>query len=151
MAVRVSKLEFMAQRLAAEQARGLYGNKQFDWSTRQWVKPDGTPAKTPSPPNAFGKTGTLSKQIDKQLAGFEKDRQKAVNQAVANKAPKHARLVFNGDSTCLAELTWKDGVATATFFRGGAVVYDYPMSRDEFIEWVSSDDGIGRYGNDNVF
>lgn len=101
--------------------------------------------------NPFGKEGTLAKSINKQLAGFEAYRQKQVNQAVADAAPKHARLIADGeDSTCLERLTWKDGIATATFFRGGQITYDYPMSRDQFVEWVSFG-SLGRYGNENVF
>jgi hypothetical protein len=93
--------------------------------------------------NPFGKHGTLAKSINKQL-------QKAVNQAVADRAPKHARLISEVPSTCLASLTWKDGIATAEFYRGGQVVYDFPMSKDDFIDWVSSD-SIGKYGNAEVF
>jgi hypothetical protein len=101
--------------------------------------------------NPFGKEGSLAKSINKQLAGFEAYRQKQVNQAVADAAPKHARLIADGeDSTCLERLTWKDGIATATFFRGGQITYDYPMSRDQFVEWVSFG-SLGRYGNENVF
>jgi hypothetical protein len=149
MAVRTNKAEWLAQRLADEQARGLYGNKRFDWSTNQWVKPDGTPAKRPKPPNPFGKEGSLSKQIDKQLAGFEKDRQKAANQAVANAAPKHARLIADVDSTCFEDVTWKDDVLTCTFWRGGQLVYQYfDVSRDDFVDMVSG--SMGSWFNENL-
>jgi hypothetical protein len=93
--------------------------------------------------NPFGKHGTLAKSINKQL-------QKAANKAVADKAPKHARLISEVPSTCLASLSFKDGIATAEFYRGGQVVYDFPMSRDEFIDWIS-DGSIGKYGNEFVF
>jgi len=94
--------------------------------------------------NVFGKHGKLAQSINKQL-------QKAVNQAVADKAPKHSTLVSQVPSTCLASLKWKDGIATAEFYRGGQVVYDFPMSKDDFIDWVSAEEGIGRYGNAVVF
>ena len=100
--------------------------------------------------NPFGPNGTIAKQIDKQLAGFEKYRQKVVNQAIADAAPKHARLIAEVPSDCLASLTFKDGIATAEFYRGGQVVYDYPMSRNDFIDWVSAG-SLGKYGNENVF
>lgn len=93
--------------------------------------------------NVFGKHGKLAQSINKQL-------QKAVNQAVADKAPKHARLISEVPSTCLASLSWKDGIATAEFYRGGQIVYDFPMSKDDFIDWVSAD-SIGQYGNAEVF
>jgi hypothetical protein len=92
----------------------------------------------------FGRQGSLAKSINQQL-------QKAANQAVADKAPKHSTLVSQVPSTCLASLTWKDGIATAEFYRGGQVVYDFPMSKDQWIDWVSAQEGIGRYGNAEVF
>jgi hypothetical protein len=98
----------------------------------------------------FGREGTLSKQIDKQLAGFEKDRQKAANAAVANAAPKHARLIADLDSECFEKVTWKDDVLTCTFWRGGQLVYDYfDQTRDDFVDMVSSG-SLGKFFNDNI-
>jgi hypothetical protein len=140
---------WQSNRIADEVARGLYGNKT--WNGKAWVQPNGEPLpRAPKAPNPFGKEGTLAKSINEQLAGFEKDRQRAVNKAVADAAPKHARLIADVPSTCLESLTFKDGIATATFYRGGQIVYDYPMSRDDFIDWVS-DGSLGKYGNENVF
>jgi hypothetical protein len=140
---------WQSNRIADEVARGLYGNKT--WNGKAWVQPNGEPLpRAPKAPNPFGKEGTLAKSINEQLAGFEKDRQRAVNKAVADAAPKHARLIADVLSTCLESLTFKDDIATATFYRGGQIVYDYPMSRDDFIDWVS-DGSLGKYGNDKVF
>lgn len=95
--------------------------------------------------NFFGPKGKLAKSLNKDL-------QRRVNEEVAKRAPKGSTLNANVDSDCLQSLTWKDGVATATFWRGGALVYDYPMSREEFVDWVSFDPpGAGKYGNANVF
>jgi hypothetical protein len=93
--------------------------------------------------NPFGRHGTLAKSVNKQL-------QKEVNQAIADRAPKHATLRATIPSTCLASLTFNDGIATAEFYRGGAVIYDYPMSKAEFVDWVSGE-SLGKYGNENVF
>jgi hypothetical protein len=89
-------------------------------------------------------------RFDKLNAAINAQLQKLANQAVADKAPKHSTLVSQVPSTCLASLKWKDGIATAEFYRGGQVVYDFPMSKDDFIDWVSSD-SIGKYGNAEVF
>jgi hypothetical protein len=89
-------------------------------------------------------------RFDKLNEAINKQLQKAVNQAVADKAPKHSTLHSQVPSTCLASLSWKDGIATAEFYRGGQIVYDFPMSKDDFIDWVSSD-SIGKYGNAEVF
>lgn len=93
--------------------------------------------------NPFGKKGTLAKSINKQL-------QKEVNQRVADSAPKHARLISEVPSTCLSDLSWKDGVAEYSFYRGGKIDYSTSMSRDQWIDWVSSE-SIGIFGNQEVF
>jgi hypothetical protein len=93
--------------------------------------------------NPFGKHGTLAKSINRQL-------QKEVNQRVADSAPKHARLISEVPSTCLSDLSWKDGVAEYSFYRGGKIDYSTPMSKELWIEWVSSE-SIGIFGNQEVF
>jgi hypothetical protein len=93
--------------------------------------------------NPFGKHGTLAKSINRQL-------QKEVNQRVADSAPKHARLISEVPSTCLSDLSWKDGVAEYSFYRGGKIDYATPMSKSEWLDWVSSD-SIGAFGNAEVF
>jgi hypothetical protein len=119
---------WQAERLALERARGAHSA--------------GVNA-LPRAPNPFGPEGTIAKTINKAV-------QRAVDTAIAKAAPKHSRINSNVPSTCLADLSWKDGVATAEFYRGGAVVYDFPMSLDEFLDWVESD-SIGKYGNEFVF
>jgi hypothetical protein len=135
------KAAWQAQRLEQERARGLYGNKR--WNGSQWVDATtGRPIpKPPKPPNPFGPQGTISKTIDKAL-------QKEINRKIAESAPKNATLVANVDSSCFEDLRWRRGVATATFWRGGAIVYDYDCSRDEFIDWVS--DSLGGYFNEVI-
>jgi hypothetical protein len=92
---------------------------------------------------------TVNAQIDKQLVGFEKDRQKAVNKAIADKAPRHARLIANVDSDCFESVTWKDGVLTCTFWRGGDLVYQYvDVNRDDFIDMASG--SMGSWFNQNL-
>lgn len=149
MAVRVSKLEWMAQRLAEEEARGLWGGKHFDWSTRQWLKPNGEPiSRGTKGPNPLGREGSLSKQLERQL-------QNEINRAAIDKAPKGSTITANIPSTCLASLTFKvgkegAGIATAEFYRGGSVIYQYEMSKEEFADWINSG-SLGKYGNGNVF
>ena len=130
---------WQAVRIAAERARG-----QGQHAAGVNRLPRYTEAMNP-----FGRNGSLAKltaTLDKQLA----DRTKEVDRMIAEKAPKHSRINSTVPSTCLADLSWKDGIATATFYRGGDLVYDYPMSLDEFLDWVESD-SIGAYGNAVVF
>jgi hypothetical protein len=99
--------------------------------------------KFPLNENPFGKEGTLAKSINKTA-------QKEVNQRVADAAPKHATLRSQVPSTCLAELTWRDGVAYYSFYRGGSVDYSTPMSKSDWLDWIAAD-SIGAYGNSEVF
>ena len=57
-------------------------------------------------------------------------------------------LVATTPSTCFDDLSWDDGVATATFAKDGSV-YEYEMSEEEFLEWAD-DDSLGGYFNDVV-
>ena len=119
---------WQAQRLAGERGRGQHSAGIN---------------KLPRAPNPFGPHGSLSKQINNSL-------QRQVNEAIANKAPKGATLHSTAPSTCLENLTWKDGIATATFYRGGAVVYDFSMTESEWLDWASAP-SIGKFGNEEVF
>jgi hypothetical protein len=152
------KAAWQAQRLAQERARGLTGYDSTainDFINANATTPQPaskvTPrAPAPRPPNPFGPRGSLAKAIDESLKKNAPATQKVVNQAIANRMRPGQTLHFNGDSTCLADLKWKDGIATAEFYRGGQIIYDYPMSKSEFIDWVSSG-SIGKYGNAEVF
>jgi hypothetical protein len=118
-----------------------------DYATFKQARLDALEKKYPTAQrqNPFGRESKLNRTLDRDL-------QKRINQAVAKRAPKHATLNASGvDSACLESLTWKDGVAHATFIKrdpGGGYFYD--MDRDTFIEWVNSG-SLGRWGNDNVF
>jgi hypothetical protein len=129
-------------RLDAEAARGLYGGNR--WNGTQWVKPDGSPVqRAPKPPNPFGREGSLSKTLDKQL-------QRAVNQAVADHAPKNATLRANVDSSVFEDVTWHDNVLHVRFFRGGQIDYSFPdVSKDDFVDMVSSG-SLGSWFNQNL-
>jgi ABC-type uncharacterized transport system substrate-binding protein len=59
------------------------------------------------------------------------------------------RLIANTPSSCFASLEWHKGIATAEFYRGGQIVYDYPMSLDEFLDWAQ-DDSLGEYFNAEI-
>jgi hypothetical protein len=119
---------WQAQRIAGEKARGLHSA--------------GINA-LPKAPNPFGREGSLSKQIDRSL-------QKEANRAAIEKAPKGSTITANIPSTCLESLSWKDGVATATFYRGGAITYEYEVDRETYISWINSG-SLGKFGNEEIF
>jgi hypothetical protein len=126
---------WQATRLAAERARGQHSSKINA---------------LPRAPNPFGPQGTLAKAINEPIAATVKAKQKELDRSIASKAPKGSTIHSTVDSTCPADLSWKDGVATAEFYRGGQLIYDYDMSLEDFLEWVESD-SIGQFGNAYVF
>jgi len=99
----------------------------------------------------------MSQRLARQMLSNQYD-QKA--KAAATKAPTRGELKkaaaagktleVTRDSDCFASLEWTDGIATAEFYRGGQIVYDYPMSLDEFLEWAQADEGLGEFFNASI-
>ena len=87
----------------------------------------------------------LAQTLDKANKDFEK----MVERDQAKAAGKGATLHADLPSSVFASLSWKDGVATAEFFRGGAITYDYEMEKDDFLDWALSD-SLGKYFNEEV-
>lgn len=110
------------------------------------------------PPNPFGKSGTLAKQVNdaidkqlKELAPKKKSKGPSLDQIkAAVRAGKN--LHAETPSTCLELLTYrgKDQVAVARFYRGGQIEYEYPMDVEDFLDWAQSN-SLGKYGNAYVF
>jgi hypothetical protein len=130
MAERISKAEWMAQRLAAERARGLRGS----------VKP-------------LPQASALSRSIAK---GLSRGLPKATAPTPAPPKAGHNFLRFRrpivadaSDSQCFSDLRFspKDGGVYAEFRRDGSQ-YFYPMTRADAREWFGDD--LGRYFNSSV-
>jgi hypothetical protein len=136
----------------------------FDEKSGKWLTLSQQVAKTGVVPTAIpmkrqpGAEKKVSKEINaairEKIWGEVKKVQPTRDEmAAAAKAGKSLHALM--PSTCLQSLTWKadgdgSGVATAEFYRGGAVIYDYPMDLDEFIDWAESG-SLGKYGNENWF
>lgn len=116
-------------RLDAERARGLTGS----------VKP-------------LAPVSKLSRQIADSLNKNNPNRQplaQAGHNSVKVRQIKRAKFLEAGiDSTCFSGLTWTGGIATATFARDGAV-YEYELTREEFLEWVASG-SLGQFFNAEI-
>lgn len=67
---------------------------------------------------------------------------------MSKRKPQPKIIEATKDSQCFADLYWEDGVAVAEFARNGAV-YEYPMSRKEFKEWIK-DGSLGGWFNENL-
>jgi hypothetical protein len=164
MAVRTNKAEWLAQRLADEQARGLYGTKHYDWATGQWLNANNTPTKGPKPPNPFGREGSLSKQIQEQVSKtvsnkFNEEKRKLASghkrltrDEIKNAAKAGKTLFADVPSECFSEVYWEatdddgqDGICTMEFARDGYVL-DESMSLEEFLQFAS-ESSLGRYYN----
>jgi len=97
----------------------------------------------------------FSRAIGDKVREAHAGRTKAKSRDQINQAVARGKTIYaDVPSRCLASLSFhqdKDGngVATAEFYRGGKIVYDYPMDLDEFLEWASG--SLGEYGNAYVF
>jgi len=103
--------------------------------------------KLPKAPNPFGREGSIAKAANEPIAATVKAKQSELDHLIARKAPKGSTINGSGyDSTCFESISWKaypdgdgtDGEVTATFWRGGDVVYTYDLDRDSFIDWCES-------------
>ncbi len=121
------KLAWQRQRIAEHVAKGqLEATPQI----KAFI------AGKPMPPNAPAKLLNIQATVSANAS------------AKAGKAEDH--ITVNKASTCFSDLEWNDGVATATFAKGGgAGTYDYEMSREGFLDWAS-DDSLGEYFNTNI-
>ena len=94
-------------------------------------------------------TGLNLTAVEKAEKQKQKQKQKQPPQhdAAAHEHRRHTltqrlKRIIRGDieapqpSSCFASLEWSDGVAYASFHRGGAIDYQYQMSRKEFLEWI---------------
>jgi hypothetical protein len=134
---------WQAARYAGEKARGVHSRGINN---------------LPRAPNPFGPQGSLAKAADSAISQTVKAKTIALEKEMIGKAPKGSRIDATTPSTCLASLSWKadkggdgqDGVATAEFHRGGAVVYDYNCDLDTFLE-IAESDSIGKAANDLLF
>ena len=77
-------------------------------------------------PSEFNK---LNATLDKQL-------QKAINAAVAKKAPKHSTLIADLPSTCLELLTWKTALPRQRFIAADRLSMTLKCQKASF--WIGS-------------
>jgi hypothetical protein len=132
---------WQAARLDAEARAGMYGGNR--WNGTQWVNANGAPVpRAPKPP--FGKSGSLSKTLDKQL-------QREINKAVAPKlsrdqlnsaARAHKTLVADTPSECFDSVSFKDGICTCVFARDG-YIWEQSMDANDFMDLFGSGDSLG--------
>jgi hypothetical protein len=145
MAIQTKTEAWFRQRLALE--RGLYSPTG---PVSRYLA--GQPFEKSQRPNAFGREGTLSKLANKLAeqhigAATKQTLLDALGKS-GEKLGKKQSVVADVDSTCFEDLRWRNGIATATFYRGGDIVYDYPISLSEFLDWCSG--SLGEYFNAEV-
>jgi hypothetical protein len=101
---------------------------------------------------AQARSKEVAKEANKAIKQTISDEQKkqGPTRSEIQKAAKAGKTLYaNTPSTCFASLSWRKGVATAEFYRGGAIVYDYEMSLDEFLDWAQ-DESLGEFFNAEI-
>lgn len=106
----------------------------------------------PSNSGATARKNSIQEMVSQRLKeNFAAGQQgkKQITRAQINEAVKaHKTLEAQLPSTCFASLTFKDGIATAEFYRGD-VVYEYPMELEDFLDWAKSD-SLGEFFNAEI-
>jgi hypothetical protein len=106
------------------------------------AKPNGTTARKKATTEMVSRT--LKENYRKRNEGKKQLTADEINAA----AKAGHKLRADLPSTCFESVTWKDGIVTGTFYRGGSIVYDGEMSLDEFQDFASSD-SLGQWYNAN--
>lgn len=97
-------------------------------------------------------TKTLDKQMNKMVKkAVNGKRQQATSLDQIKRAAAAGKTIYaDQDSDCFASLSWTNGIATAEFYHGGSIVYDYPVSLEQFLEWANAEEGLGEYFNAEI-
>ena len=85
----------------------------------------------------------------KQTISEEQKKQGPTRDEIQKAAKAGKTLYANMPSSCFASLSWHKGVATMEFYRGGAIVYDEPMSLANFLDWAAAE-SLGQYFNAEI-
>ena len=97
-------------------------------------------------------TKTLNEQMKKETkrALNSQRGQQATSLSQIKKAAAQGKTLWaDQDSDCFESLSWRNGVATATFWHGGDLTYTYPVDLETFLEWAN-DDSLGGFFNDVI-
>jgi hypothetical protein len=139
------KLAWQRQRIAQHVARGELEPTE---NIRRFLA--GEPMQYAKPHPQFEELNKNAAKLSKQAIGKVKDKTGPTRGEVEGAAREGKTLVATQPSDCFDELTWKNGVATATFTKGGgAGTYDYEMSLDDFLEWCASE-SLGEFFNAEI-
>jgi hypothetical protein len=89
-------------------------------------------------------------KLSKQAIGKVLDKHGPTRGEVEDAARQGKTLTATQPSDCFDSLTWKNGVATAVFAKGGGEgTYEYDVTLDEFLDWAA-DSSLGGYFNLNI-
>lgn len=138
------KLEWQRQRIAQHVAKDEL--KMTD-NIKRFL--EGRPMLRAKPHPQFEDINKKLNKLSKEA--INKARQKAgpTRQEVEDAARQGKQLVATNASDCFDSLTWKDGVTTAVFAKGGgAGTYQYQVTLDEFLEWCAG--SLGEYFNAEI-
>jgi len=92
----------------------------------------------------------LTKQLETLRTAAMRDKYGPANLTkTLNEQMKKETLWADQDSDCFESLSWRNGVATATFWHGGDLTYTYPVDLETFLEWAN-DDSLGGFFNDVI-
>jgi hypothetical protein len=99
------------------------------------------------PPAQFKEANKTANKLSKQAITAARKTQGVPRREIDGPAKAGKTLVATNESDCFDSLTWRNGIATATFAKDGSV-YEYDVDLDAFIEWCG--DSLGEYFNAEI-
>lgn len=139
------KLEWQRKRLAQHVANG-----EIEPTDNVMRFIAGEPMTYTKPHKQFEDINKTLNKLSKEAVGKVRDKTGPTRGEVEGAAREGKTLVATQPSDCFDSLTWRSGVATAVFAKGGGQgTYEYEMELDEFLEWCA-DESLGGYFNAEI-
>jgi hypothetical protein len=138
------KLEWQRRRIAEHVAKGQLEPTE---NIKRFLA--GKPMLRAKPHPQFEEANKTLNKLSKEAVTNARRTKGPTREEVEGAAREGKTLVATNESDCFDELTWRNGVATATFAKGGgAGTYEYEVTLDEFLEWCAG--SLGEYFNAEI-
>lgn len=139
------KLAWQRRRIAEHVAKGQLKPTE---NIKRFL--EGKPMLKTKPHKQFEDINKQLNKLSKHAINKVKEKTGPTRGEVEDAAKQGKTLTATNASDCFDSLTWKNGVATAVFAKGGGQgTYEYDVTLDEFLDWCA-DPSLGSYFNLNI-
>lgn len=139
------KLEWQRQRIAQHVAKGEL--KMTD-NIKRFI--EGRPMLRAKPHPQFEDINKKLNKLSKQAINEVREKAGPTRGEVEDAARQGKTLTATNASDCFDSLSWKNGIVTAVFAKGGgAGTYEYEVDLDTFLDWCASG-SLGEFFNAEI-